>query len=121
MDSDDEDDFRRPLMKAKNYKNSNVYRKTKPKEIKRRNNFLESNIPPSPILHSGLKRLPFNGTLSDLTERSEEENGTITASTVVYGGMPSFQFSEPEFVLSEEDEDIANSKATADKNDKNKK
>lgn len=110
IDSDDEDDFRRPLMKAK-FKKSNLYRQAKPRD-KRRNQFLTQTFPPSPLVHNGLKRLPFNGTLSNLTERSEEDSTTV--SSVFQDGQPTFQFASPKFLLLEEgEENSKNAKASA--------
>lgn len=99
-------------MKAK-FKKSNLYRQTKPRDMnKRRNQFMNQTFPPSPLVHSGLKRLPFQGTLSDLTERSEEDSTTV--SSVFQDGQPSFQFAQPKFVLLEEGEDYSkNPKASS--------
>lgn len=107
MESDEDDeDLRRPLLKAKRIKNSDIYRKTKAKEMnRRRNQFLNDSSPPAPIIHSGLKRLPFNGTLSELAERSEDESLTNASSLSVVVEQPSFIFSEPRFILSEEEEE----------------
>ncbi|CAL8107382.1 unnamed protein product [Orchesella dallaii] len=111
LEIDDDDlDMRRPILKRSFFKsNKYVYKRTKPRDInKRRKSLLtDPSISPSPVIHSGLRRLPFNGTLSDLTERSEEES-LATASTTVDDdksiAVSAFQFDEPSLVISGEEE-----------------
>lgn len=100
-DFSDDDDIRRSLLKSKKSKQYRKYysqKRSKPQSVnnKHRRNptlFESPGYCASPIIHSGLRRLPFNGTLSDLTERSEEENSLVASSNMDNNEEdPSIQF-----------------------------